>query len=269
MTAGAYPRLFSPLELAGVRLRNRIVHGATVTNLGRTNGVGEPMIAHLRARAAGGAAMIVSGGMAVDSGSVPNPHVVSLSEAGSRDGLARLAEAVEGEDCRLLGQLWHVGRQQLWSPQATALGVSHLPDPLSWSVPHVMELGDIERLEAAFVAGARVLRDAGFSGAELHGAHGYLITQFLSPASNLRDDAYGGDRDRRLRFLRRVIAGIRETCGNGFVLGLKMPADEGTDGGIDLDVKQAKSKKLLALREKAVAILAEIQSSIEECLANN
>jgi hypothetical protein len=109
-----------------------------------------------------------------------------------------------------------------------------------------MDRSQIEELIAAFVASARTLREAGFSGAELHGAHGYLITQFLSPWSNSRDDDYGGDRIGRMRFLTKIISGIREVCGDDFILGLKMPADEGVAGGIDLAEARAITEILAA-----------------------
>src|SRR5262249_34798493 len=83
------------------------------------------------------------------------------------------------------------------------------------------------------IDGARTLERAGFSGVELHGGHGYLITQFLSPWSNTRPDGYGGDVDGRTRFVREIIAGIRAECGAGFIVGLKMPGDERVPGGID------------------------------------
>lgn len=241
-----YPRLFSPLDLAGQSLRNRIVHLATVTNFNDAGRITDRFIAYHAARAKGGAGMIVTEGLSVHPSSAPNPRVVALYDPANRDGLKRLAGAVEGAGCRLLGQLWHVGRQQLWGPQATPLGVSHLPDALSWQVPHVMDRSQIEALVAAFVACARLLQEAGFSGAELHGAHGYLITQFLSPWSNLRDDDYGGDRVRRMRFLGEVIAGIRAACGARFILGLKMPAEEGVAGGIDLAEARAITTALAA-----------------------
>ena len=146
-----------------------------------------------------------------------------------------MAAAVEQHDCRIIGQLWHIGRQNLLNPVDAAVGVSNQPDALSWVVPHVLGPDEIPEIVEAFAAGARRLKNCGFSGAELHGAHGYLITQFLSPWSNTRDDEYGGDLQRRLLFLNRIVERTREVCGADFILGLKMPADEGVRGGIDID----------------------------------
>ena len=127
------------------------------------------------------------------------------------------------------------GRQQLWNSVSSPVGVTNQPDAYSWIVPHVLDRDEIKTLVDSFATGAQMLRRAGFSGAELHGAHGYLITQFLSPWSNTRSDEYGGDLEGRTRFVREVISAVRAACGDDFILGLKMPGDEGVEGGLDPD----------------------------------
>ena len=228
-------QLFTPFELAGKRLRNRIVFPAVLSNFARENRVTPRLVDYYAERAAGGAAMLVTEGLSIHASSVPQPNVATVFDAANFDGFQRLAAAVERHDCRLLGQLWHVGRQQLWSPVDAPVGVSALPDAYSWSVPHVMTPDEIGVVARAFVDAARTLQRAGFSGVELHGGHGYLVTQFLSPWSNARDDGYGGDVEGRTRFVREIIAGIRAECGAGFIVGLKMPGDERVPGGIDGD----------------------------------
>ena len=228
-------QLFTPFQLAGRRLRNRIVFPAVLSNFARENRVTPRLVDYYAERAAGGAAMLVTEGLSIHASSVPQPNVATVFDAANFEGFQRLAAAVEPQDCRLLGQLWHVGRQQLWSPVDAPVGVSPLPDAYSWSVPHVMTPEEIGVVARAFIDAARTLQRAGFSGVELHGGHGYLITQFLSPWSNTRDDGYGGDVDGRTRFVREIIAGIRTECGAGFIVGLKMPGDERVPGGIDGD----------------------------------
>lgn len=227
-----YRRLLSEIQIGQHRLRNRVAHVATVTNFGRENRVTARLIDYARARAKGGTALLVTEGMSVHATSIPTPNIVTLFDPENRDGLKRMAGSVESEGCRLLGQLWHVGRQQLWNPVAHPVGVSERFDAYSWTVPHVMTCAEIAEIVEAFVDGARRLKESGFSGAELHGAHGYLITQFLSPWSNNREDDYGGDLDGRLRFLAEIVNGIREVCGDDFLLGVKLPSDEGVKDGI-------------------------------------
>ena len=228
-----YPTLFSPLQVGTHELRNRVVHTATVSGYGANTRPSDRLIDYHRARAAGGTAMIVTELMPVHPTSLANPFLVSLFDENNLDSLKLWADAVESEGCRLVGQVGHVGRQQLWSPLATPVSASARPDPLSWTVPHKMTAGEVEEIVASFVDAAERLQRAGFSGVELHGAHGYLLTQFMSPFSNDRDDKYGGSREGRLTFVREVIGGIRARCGAEFLMGLKMPCDEGIAGGID------------------------------------
>jgi 2,4-dienoyl-CoA reductase-like NADH-dependent reductase (Old Yellow Enzyme family) len=231
----SYPDLFSEILVGRKTLRNRITFPATVGNYAQQHAVTAQMIDYYEARAQGGAAMIVTEGLIVHESSMPPPTIVTLYDRQHLDGLQRLAAAVETHGCRLVGQLWHVGRQQLWNSVASPVGVSDQPDAFSGIVPHVLSVSEIRRLIDSYAAGARLLQQAGFSGVELHGAHGYLITQFLSPYTNTRDDDYGGDLERRTRFLRELMAAVRATCGDDFILGLKAPGTDGVAAGIDPD----------------------------------
>jgi len=230
-----YPHLFSPLALGARTLPNRIALPATLTNFGAGNRVTRRWIDFLAERARGGCALLISEIIAVDREALAHGAIVTGYDDANEEGFRAAAAAVEAAGGTLVGQLWHPGRQQLWHPTRSPQGVSDQPDALSWTVPHVLDAAGLERLEQAFVAVAERLARCGFHGVELHGAHGYLLTQLLSPWSNTRDDAYGGAMENRARFVRRVAEAVRERCGEGFVIGLKMPADEGVTGGIDPD----------------------------------
>ncbi|MGZ3146154.1 oxidoreductase [Lentzea chajnantorensis] len=228
-----YPHLFSPLRVGNARLKNRIVFPAIMNNYARQGLVTDRTVTFYAERAAGGAAMVVSEALFVHPSSVPPQTGLAAYEPANTAGFERLAAAVEEHDCRMVGQLLHSGRQQVRGPVSdSSIGVSPLPDPYSWTVPHVMSTSEVRMIAESFVASAAVLQRAGFSGVEVHAAHGHLITQFLSPWSNTRQDEYGGDLDGRTRFLREVLAGIRSVCGTDFLLGLKMPGDELVRGGI-------------------------------------
>ena len=236
MSENAYfPRLFSPLRLGRRTLRNRIVLPATTTNYGARNRVTDRWISFLHERAKGGAGMVITEIIAVDPAALAQAATVTGYEAENEDGFKRAAEAVEGEGACLIAQLWHPGRQQLWSPVASPKGISDQPDAYSWTVPHVMATAELRQVAEEYVSVARRFKQCGFGGVELHGAHGYLITQILSPWSNRRTDDYGGSLENRTRFVREVAEGIRQACGDDFVIGLKMPGDEGIAGGIDTD----------------------------------
>jgi 2,4-dienoyl-CoA reductase-like NADH-dependent reductase (Old Yellow Enzyme family) len=235
MSASPFPSLFSEIEIAGRRLRNRVCLCATVTNFARDNRITEAWRNFLIERAKGGAAMLITEIIAVDPEAIAQSSTVTGFDDTNDAAFEAIARDVQGEGALLVGQLWHPGRQQLWHPTKAPIGVSDLPDPYSWTVPHVMSTAEARRVVEAYIATARRLAERGFDGVELHGAHGYLIMQFLSPASNTRSDVYGGDLEGRTRFAREIAAGIRATCGPDFIIGIKMPADEGVSGGVDPD----------------------------------
>src|SRR5215475_1455754 len=232
---GQFTRLFSPLQVGGRTLRNRIALPATLTNYGSSNRITPRWINFLAERAKGGAGMIITEILAVDSAALAQGAIITAFDTANEDGFKATAAEVEGHGACLVGQLWHPGRQQLWSPIWSPKGISDQPDAYSWTVPHVMSTDDLRQVAEAFVAVAQRLQRCGFAGVELHGAHGYLLTQILSPWSNQRSDRYGGSLQNRVRFVAEVSAAIRAACGKQFLIGLKMPGDEGVEGGIDPD----------------------------------
>jgi dimethylglycine catabolism A len=230
-----FPRLFSTLKVGERILRNRVVLAATLTNYGVGHRVTDRWINFLAERAKGGSGMIITEIIAVDAAALAHGAIVTGYEPENEDGFKRTVEAVEGAGACLVAQLWHPGRQQLWSPVHSPKGISDQPDAYSWTVPHVMTTDELRQVVDEYASVALRLKRCGFGGAELHGAHGYLITQILSPWSNLRTDRYGGSLENRVRFVEEVSDAIRAACGKDFVMGLKMPGDEGVEGGINSD----------------------------------
>ena len=263
----SYPRLFSPLRLRQRELRNRIALPATLTNYAANHRITDRWIGFLAARARGGAALIVSEIIAVDSEALAHGAIVTGYDDTNGEGFRKAANEVHAAGAALVGQLWHPGRQQLWHPTRSPMGVSDQPDALSWTVPHVMSTKDIERLVDAFASTAKRLERCGFAGVELHGAHGYLITQFLSPWSNTRGDRYGGSLEGRVRFVEEIAGAIRSRCDPDFVVGLKMPADEGVEGGIDPDEAERITRHLAKL--EMLDYLAYAQGNFSRSLENH
>jgi 2,4-dienoyl-CoA reductase-like NADH-dependent reductase (Old Yellow Enzyme family)/thioredoxin reductase len=241
-----YPHLFSPFELGRARLKNRIVHASTSTRYAEKGQVTDALIAYHVNRARGGAAMTVteplgllrrqSNGVRVD---VWSPEVAP--------GLRRWAEAVRAEDCLLIAQVQDPGRGRHEEGRPGApISASSLPDDLSWSIPHALSQREIADMVAEFAASARILRDAGWAGVEISAGHGHLFHQFLSPAANDRTDGYGRDLEGRTRLLRELIAAIRAACGPDFLIGVKLPAEDGVPGGVDLELSAAITARLHA-----------------------
>ena len=248
MDAGSrtYPHLFSELALGTRTLRNRIALPATLTNFGAGNRITDRWVDFLAERARGGCGLVVTEIIAVDPEALAHGAIVTGYDDANDAGFGRVADEVHAVGSCILGQLWHPGRQQLWHPTRSPAGVSDQPDALSWTVPRVLSTEECARLVDEYVAVARRLARCGFDGVELHGAHGYLITQFLSPWSNTRQDAYGGDLEGRTRFVREIAERIRDACGESFVVGVKMPADEGVEGGIDAEEAARITERLAA-----------------------
>jgi 2,4-dienoyl-CoA reductase-like NADH-dependent reductase (Old Yellow Enzyme family) len=150
--------------------------------------------------------------------------------------LRRLAEAVERHDCRLVAQIQDPGRaRHVAGKHLAAWAPSALPDDLSWSMPHEITAAEITQLIADFAESSHRLQRCGFSGVELSCGHGHLFHQFLSPRANRRQDDWGGDVEGRTRIVRDLVAAIRSACGERFIIGLKLPGDDGYADSIPLE----------------------------------
>ena len=262
-----FPCLFSPLKVGERILRNRIVLSATLTNYGVGHRVTDRWTNFLVERAKGGCGAIVTEVIAVDPAALAHGAIITGYDSANEDGFKRTAEAVEREGTCLIAQLWHPGRQQLWSPVWSPKGISDQEDAYSWTVPHVMTSDELRQVANEYVSVAARLKRCGFGGVELHGAHGYLISQILSPWSNQRSDQYGGSLANRVRFVADVGDAIRSACGKDFVIGLKMPGDEGVEGGIDVE-EAARITAALA-RHGALDYFAYSQGNFTNSLENH
>lgn len=228
-----YRHLFSPFTLAGKRLKNRIVHASMTTRMGVQGRTTDRQLRYYANRAQGGAAMIVTEPLSM-ARHQHIPFKTVVYDDSQLDGLKRWAEAVESLDCRLLGQIQDPGRgRHEVGRNPEAVGASGLPDDLSGTVPRPLTVSEIRCMIGEFAQSAVRLRRCGFSGVEISAGHGHLFHQFLSPWSNAREDEFGGDLAGRTRILTEMIAAIRGTCGRDFILGLKLPGDDGVPGGID------------------------------------
>lgn len=227
--------LSEPIILAGKRLRNRVVHTSMTTHMGYQSGVTDKQIRYYANRAKGGASLIITEPLLMAPHQT-NAARIRVWNDDNLVGLKRWAKAVEQEDCRLLGQIQDPGRGHHDAGRNySALAPSALPDDLSWTMPHALTTEEIRLLIADFAISSARLQGCGFSGVELSGAHGHLFSQFMSPWSNRRQDEYGGSWENRVRFMTELIGAIRQRCGREFILGLKIPGDDGIPNSIGPD----------------------------------
>ncbi|MBW1685011.1 MAG: FAD-dependent oxidoreductase [Deltaproteobacteria bacterium] len=239
-----FERLFSPIQVGAVELKNRIIMPAMEAALTEEDGsMSERAIRFYEARARGGAAMIIPSSTAVSPEGRVTPFAPGIWNDDVIPGWADLAKAIHRHGSTLVLQISHGGRQA--APGFEAVAPSAIPSPplfrMSYatvspkaSVPRELSIEEIEDLIEKYAEAARRARDAGADGVEIHGAHGYLIAQFLSPYSNKRIDAYGGTIEGRLKFAVEVIKRTRAKVGRDFLIQLRMSAEEPTPGGLQI-----------------------------------
>lgn len=235
-----YPHLFSPFRLGSLTLPNRTVMAPMSTNLGSTRGAVTPeQLAFYRARAVGGTGMIVVEFCSVHGESGRSEHrQLTLESAAHIDGHQRLVDAIRSADSVACLQLQHGGQgaKRELVRDGMPVAPSDVPsrrDPTR-KVARALSIDEIEHLIECFGRSAELGMQAGYQAVELHGAHGYLLTSFLSPFTNHRDDAFGGDEARRLEFPRRVIARVKQAIGNRPLI-YRLSADEFAPGGLGVD----------------------------------
>jgi dimethylglycine catabolism A len=230
----SYPQLFSPLRLGCQRFRNRIAFASMFSVRARNGEVTPELIRFYANRAMGGASLIVSEAMSVLRHSPIFGAQIRLYQRKDLSGLQRWTDAVRSFDSGIIGQLQESGRADM-RPQRKpfSMAPSALPCDLSWTMPRAMTKADIDMTRDDFVAAAQILKNAGFNGMELSSGHGHLLHQFLSPWMNQREDEYGGTRENRIRFFVELIDEVRATCGPKFLVGIRLPGNDGIPQSID------------------------------------
>jgi 2,4-dienoyl-CoA reductase (NADPH2) len=234
----AYPHLFQPGEIAGLLIKNRIVQPPMGTGMIEGGRVTPREVAFLEERARGGAGLVITGAAAVHETTLfPVRIMVEAYDEDAIESVRRRVEAVQRHGARIFGQIAHLGRESPGGQtDAIPLAPSPIPSPRDPGVPHEMTASDIRMIIDAFGRSAENFKAAGYDGVEIHGAHGYLVAQFLSQASNRRSDAYRGETlEGRTRLLRELVEEIRNRCGHDYPLGVRLSGDEETPDGLTID----------------------------------
>jgi 2,4-dienoyl-CoA reductase-like NADH-dependent reductase (Old Yellow Enzyme family) len=237
----SHPVLSRPLRLpSGATLPNRIVKGAMSEVLGdrATFAPTDGLIRLYQRWANSGAGLLITGNVMVDRGGLGEPGNVLIEDDRHLGLLRRWADAAQRHGAQLWMQLNHTGRQALRSvvphpvaPSAIKVeGFGGL-----FAMPRALTDGEIRAIIGRFAVGASIARAAGFGGIQLHGAHGYLISQFLSPLTNRRDDDWGGDPARRARFLVELVRAVRAAVGADFPIGVKLNSADFQRGGFTIE----------------------------------
>ncbi|MDR2837898.1 MAG: FAD-dependent oxidoreductase [Azonexus sp.] len=244
----AYPRLFEGFKLGRVELPNRLVVLPHGTSMVRDGGVTDEDIAYYEERAKSGPAIIITGAAVVHpTSAIRSRKLVEPYNEAVLAGLQKRVDVIHRYGVKVVGQILHLGREMIGGEFETApLAPSAIRSPRDPFPPHVLDQAQIAAIVEAFGVSAANLKRTGHDGVEIHGAHGYLVGQFLSPATNHRDDCYGGTPERRLRFLREVIESIRKHCGEDFMLGLRLSSEEEVADGLEIPDTVQISKAIAA-----------------------
>ena len=248
-------RLFDATAINGMPLANRFVRSATWEGLATEEGAVTPrLIDTMTALARGGVGLIVTGHAYVERAGQAGPWQLGAYEDELVPGLAGMAAAVHAAGGRIVLQIAHAG----------GFASARLTGRTPWAVSDIDGIGtsphreftpaDIEALAAAFGAAAARAKTAGFDGVQVHAAHGYLLSQFLSPAFNRRSDEYGGSVENRARAAVKVVGAVRGAVGPDFPVLVKMNGSDFIDGGLHLEDAVAAAAMLVAAGVDAIEV---------------
>jgi len=230
--------LFTPITLPnGTTIKNRFFKSAMSEGMGTRDFQPKKNIATLYKRwAEGGTGLIITGNIMVDPKGTAEPGNIVFDKNSNMEILKEWAKQGQQHGAKVMVQLNHPGKQapktiakETVAPSAVPLGngLNKL-----FSTPRALTTSEVEELVQKFVTSAKVAKEAGFSGVQIHAAHGYLISQFLSPHDNRRTDKYGGSLENRMRFLKEIYLGMREELGKNFTIGIKINSTDFKEDGL-------------------------------------
>lgn len=244
-------RLFDPLTIGSLKLKNRLVLPPMRSRKSALNGeVTEELIQHYINLSDGPGLIIVEHAYIVDWGRT-QPQL-GISDDKYIHGLSKLAKAIHDKDTAIVLQISHIGSVAVskvigTQPTAPSAVISPTPQPIRQEkeMPRAMTKKEIGEVVQAFTQAARRAVEAGFDGVEVHGAHGYLLSQFASPITNLRQDEYGGSPENRVRFAEESIQAIRKVVDEDYPIFFRFSARDCLPNGLELSESMVMAKILV------------------------
>ncbi len=233
--SSSFQHLFSPLQIGSMTVKNRIFSSGHDTCLPTSDFVNDALIAYHVERAKGGVGLIVMQVSGVHETARYSSHLLMATNDGCIAGYEKLATALHAYGTKLIGQLFHPGREIMETKdglQPIAYSSSATPNERFFQMPRPMSKAMIEEVVAGYASAAKRMQTAGLDGVEIVASHGYLPAQFISAAVNQRRDEYGQDKQ---LFVRQVIEAVRQACGDEFVVGMRISADEYDHAGMQAD----------------------------------
>ncbi len=249
--------LTSPFVMNKLELHNRIVLPPLATEKSAEGGkVSKSLLEYYDAITADRAiGLVIVEHCYVHLSGKASASQLSVDSNASLSELTTLANTIQHNGSKAVMQISHAGSAT--SEEVTGsvvIGPSAVANPRKGIMPREMTLEEIEEIIQSFIASAKLVKEAGFDGVEIHSAHGYFLNQFYSPLTNLREDAYGGSLENRVRIHLEIIKGIRKVVGNNFPILLRLGASDYSEGGTTLE----DSLKVVPLFEEAGVDIIDI-----------
>jgi 2,4-dienoyl-CoA reductase-like NADH-dependent reductase (Old Yellow Enzyme family) len=251
----------------GSKIINRIAKSAMSENLSNTDNQPTSTLINLYKKwALSGSGLLITGNIMIDSSAVGEPRNVIVENRDNFDLLKEWADTVKNTETHLWAQINHPGRQAMEQINNVLKAPSSVPlkyggrKKASAKIPLALKEDEILTIIESFAETSLILKEAGFTGVQIHGAHGYLVSQFLSPDSNIREDKWGGTLENRARFVVEVYRRIREKVGAKFPIGIKLNSTDFQKGGFS----EEESMEVVKILSKEGIDLIEISGGTYE-----
>ena len=238
-----YPRLFTPLPLGPLTLKNRIVMGSMHTRLECVDRPAERLAAFYAERARGGVSLVLTGGVSPDGPGRMEADSLVLDRRDQIPFHRTIVDAVHAAGAPICLQILHAGR---YAKLDDLVGASAIPSPINRRKPRVLADGEVEQTIEAFAGCAALAQEAGYDGVEIMASEGYLVTQFTCPRTNDRADRWGGSLENRLRFPVEIVRRTRARTGKDFLIVYRISALDLVDDGLDAEETAAQARAVAA-----------------------
>ena len=250
-----------PKKIGPMTIKNRIVRSATYEKRAAEDGtVTEELVHFYKTLAEGGIGLIITGFAYIHPSGQALPKQIAVDRDDIILGLSKIADIIHnhGDNCKVVAQIGHCARETYFVDNP--IDPSGIREPMTNAQPREMTIEEIEETIEAFAQAARRINEAGFDGVQLHSAHGYLLSEFLSSHTNKRKDKYGGTTENRMRIVENIYKRTVELVGTDFPILIKMNADDLIKGGLVL----SESKKIAEKFSKLGFAAIEISSGMWE-----
>lgn len=262
-----YNNLFSPITIGTMKLKNRIVLAPMSVHITPPDGsITDREIVFYKRKAEGGTGLITIGSVLVRADGNFGGQIF-IDNDGRIPGLKRMVDAVHQAGAKISAQIHHSGRETNIATcgyQPVSASVFE-PETEEYDLPRALTTREVGDYVEYYAQGVRRAKEAGFDAVELHGAHGYLIAQFMSPLTNFRTDQYGGSFLGRMRFIKEIFTRSRELVGDDFTITVRISGDELRPNGIDMHLSREIAKYLEKLGTAAISVSAQMFPYVRTC----